>query len=144
MAASISFPKWVTGVDLSDVVSGTDRKLRPIRILRQVALTCQLGEQSFHLEIDKLWIAKPIFTLGSAYLTWLASPIVDILKKVMMNPFVVVVVKFSIRKRLFRSCQKHQLLELIQVVLISWVGLVFQNVSSRVTQRIFSSVVAAH
>lgn len=74
-----------------------------------------------------LGIAEPVSTFCGADCSYLSGPVVNVLKEVMVEVFIVDRIKSSGRHGLICAGQEHELLELVEGVLIAYSCLVAQH-----------------
>src|ERR1700730_1186720 len=130
LQAGVAFAESVDGVELRQEMGGLVGEGWHIEALQEVVFL-QFAEQLGRLAFDVLGKAKRIATLGHANGTRLASPLVDILKQVMVDGLIMRKVMRKVEipfgQRFVGPCARNFGFKRIQLSLVAQVELVYQD-----------------
>lgn len=124
MATTISLSKRMNGIDFGNKITCTLGEHAGFIEIGKKIFRFQLFENPLHFDIDKFRITEPVVTFARPDCSNSARPFVDVLKEMTMDGPIVLVIQISGRQFFLRSGKEHQLLELIQFILIGNIRLV--------------------
>ncbi len=141
--AAIPLAKRVDRVDLGDEPGRTLRELALAQI-PEIVPACQFGEELGRFRLNVLRVAESVVTLARPNRPDIASPLIHVLKKVVVQSLIMNKVKVALRQAFLRPGLEHQLLEIIERILVPNVGPVPQDIGSCVAKWVVNRVIADH